>query len=80
MNRDSSLVDAGPSGFLSISDLDHRVSLELDRSVRPRLLLRNGTPLASRVVHRLTGKLLHCIWKLWLFQTMQLGCQCPFVL
>ena len=38
-----------------------------NRRVRPRLVLRNGTPLASRVVHGVTGHLLSCIWNLRVF-------------
>ena len=38
-----------------------------NRRVRPRLVLRNGTPLASRVVHGVTGHLSSCIWNLQLF-------------
>ena len=30
-------------------------------------MLRNGTPLASRVVLGVAGPLLSCIWNLWLF-------------
>ena len=37
-----------------------------NRRVRPRLVL-NGTPLASRVVHGVTGHLSSCIWNLQLF-------------
>ena len=73
----SSRVEAGISGFLSISDLDHRVSLELDRSVRPRLLLRNGTPLASRVVHWVTTHLLSCIGNLRVFPDDATGVLVP---
>ena len=51
-----------------------------DRRVRPRLVLRNGTPLASRVVHGVTGHLSSCIWNLLVFPDDALGCQCPFVL
>ena len=76
MNRASSLVEAGTSGFLSISDLYRRVSAELDRRVRPRLVL-NGTPLASRVVHGVTGHLLSCIWNLRLFPEEATGVSVP---
>ena len=41
--------------FPSISDLDRMVSAELERRVRPHLVLRNGTLLASIVVHGVTG-------------------------
>ena len=38
-----------------------------DRRVRPRLVWRNGTPLASRVVHRITDHLSSCEWNLRFF-------------
>ena len=38
-----------------------------NRRVRRRLVLRNGTPLASRVVYGVTGHLLSSIWNLWVF-------------
>ena len=44
-----------------------------DRRVRPRLLLRNGTQLASRVLHGVTGHLSICMWNLRAFPTMQEG-------
>ena len=62
--RASSRVEEGISGFLSISDFNRRVSAELEQEVRPRLGLRNGTPLSSRVVHGVTGHLSSCIWNL----------------
>ena len=37
-----------------------------DRRVMPRLEWRNGTLLASRVVHGMTGLLSSCVWNLWL--------------
>ena len=46
----------------------------------PRLGLRNGTPLASRVVHGLSGHLSICTWNLQVFPYDARGCQCPFVL
>ena len=51
-----------------------------NRRVRPLLVLRNGTLLSSRVVHRVTAQLSCCIWNLRFCWTIQLGCQCPFVL
>ena len=39
-----------------------------NRGVRPHLVLRHGTPVASRVVHGVSGQLSSCIWNLWLFQ------------
>ena len=35
-----------------------------DRTVRPRLVWRNGTHLASRVVHGVTGHVSSCVWNL----------------
>ena len=46
----------------------------------PRLGLRNGTPLASRVVHGLSGHLSICTWNLQVFPYDARGCQCPFLL
>ena len=51
-----------------------------DRRVRPRLVWRNGTPLAFQVVHGVTGHLLICVWNLRLFQDDAWGFQYPFVL
>ena len=51
-----------------------------ERRVRPRLVWRNGTPLASRVVHGVTGHLWSCVWILWVLPDDARGCQCPFVL
>ena len=50
-----------------------------NRRVRPRLVLRNGTPLSSRVVHAVTGHLSSCICNLWVFLDNALGCQCLFL-
>ena len=41
---------------------------------------RNGTPLASRVVHGVTDHLLNCVCNLRVFLDDERGCQCPFVL
>ena len=41
MNTASSRIEAGTSGFLSITDLDGRVSADWNRKVRPHLVLRN---------------------------------------
>ena len=57
MNRASSPVEAGTSGFLSISDFDIRVSADWNMRVRPHIVLRNGTPLASGVLPRVIGHL-----------------------
>ena len=77
MNRASSRVEVGISGFFSISDFDHRVSAELEKESRPRLVLRNGIPLASPVVHGETGHLLSCIWNLQLFPDDATGGSVP---
>ena len=51
-----------------------------DRRGRPRLLLRNGTLLASGVVHGVTGYWSSCIWNLQVLADDAWGCHCPFVL
>ena len=51
-----------------------------DKRVTPRLPWRNGSPLAFRVVHGVTGHLLSCVWNLRVFPDDAQGCQCPFVL
>ena len=48
-----------------------------NRRVRPRLVLRNGTPLASRVVPGVTGHLSSCIWNLWGFPDDATGVSMP---
>ena len=50
------------------------------RRVRPRLVWRNGTPLASRVVHGVTGHLSISMWNLRDFLDDAQGCQFPFLL
>ena len=80
MNRASSRVEAGTSGFLSISDFDPRVSADWNTRVRPRIVLRNGTQLASGVLHRVTGHLSSCIWNLHIFLDNAMGVSFPLVL
>ena len=54
--------------------------LSWDRRLRARAVWRNGTLLASQVVHEVTGHLSSCMWNLWVFPDDARGCQCPFVL
>ena len=49
----------------------------VETGVRPRLVLRNGTPLASLVVLRVTGHLSRCVWNLWLFPDDATGVSVP---
>ena len=51
-----------------------------DRRVRLRLVLRNGIPTDSRVVHRVTDNLSSCMWNLRVFPYDAQVCQGPFVL
>ena len=51
-----------------------------NRGVTPRLVLRHGTLLASRVVHRVSGHLLIVFGTYIFFWRMQRWCQCPFML
>ena len=48
-----------------------------DRRGRPRLVLRHGTPLATRGVLGVTGHLSSCIWNLWVLRTTHGGVSAP---
>ena len=80
INRASSRVEARTSGFLSIYDFDPRVSADWNMRVRPRIVLRNGTPLASGVLPWVTGHLSSFIWNLHLFPGNATGVSVPSVL
>ena len=73
-------MEAGTSGFLSISDSDRRVPAELGQESQASSCLSNGTLLASRVVQGVSGPLTSCVWNLRVFPEDAWGCQCPFVL
>ena len=73
--RASPRGDAGTSGFLSVSDSDRRVTAELGQESQATSFLRNGTPLASRVVHGVSGPLSNCVWNLQVFPDDARGCQ-----
>ena len=73
--RASSRGEAGTSDFLSVSDSDRRVPAELGQESQATSFLRNGTPLASRVVHRVSGPLSNCVWNLQVFPDDARGCQ-----
>ena len=49
-----------------------------DRRVRPRILCRNETSLASQVVHEVTGHLSSCMWNLHNFPKDARVCRAPF--
>ena len=66
--------EAGTSGFLSNSDSDRSVPAELRQESQAMSFLRNGTPLASRVVHGVSGPL-NCVWNLQVFPDDARGCQ-----
>ena len=78
--RASSRVEAGTSGFLSNSDSDRSVPAEFGQESQALSFLRNGTPLASRVVHGVSGPLSNCVWNLQVLPDDAWGWQCPFVL
>ena len=80
MNRASSRVEMGTSVFLSIAflTLTSRSLRSWNKGVRLRLVLRHGTPLASRVVHGVSGHLSSCIWNLHLFPEDATGLSVPF--
>ena len=48
-----------------------------DRRVRPRILCRNETSLASQVVHEVTGHLSSCMWNLRNFPKDARVCRAP---
>ena len=48
-----------------------------DKRVRPRILWRNETSLASRVVHEVTGHLSSCMWNLRNFPKDARVCRAP---
>ena len=73
--RSSSRGEARTSGFLSVSDSDRRVPAELGQESQAISFLRNGTPLASRVVHGVSGPLSNCVWNLQVFADDAWGCQ-----
>ena len=73
--RASSQVEAGTSAFLSNSDSDHSVPAELGQESQATSYLRNGTPLAFRVVQGVSGPLSNCVWNLQVFPDDARGCQ-----
>ena len=73
--RASSRVETGTSGFLSNSDSDGSVPAKLGQESQAMSFLRNGTLLASRVVHGVSGPLSNCVWNLQVFPDDAWGCQ-----
>ena len=73
--KSSSGWEARTSGFLSNSDTDHSVPAELGQESQAMSFLRNGTLLASRVVHGVSGPLSNCVWNLQVFPDDAWGCQ-----
>ena len=73
--RASPRGEAGTSGFLSVSDSDRRVPAELGQEDQASSCLRKETPLASRVVHGVSGPLSNCVWNLQVFPDDAWGCQ-----
>ena len=59
--RASSRREAGTSGFLSDSDSDCTVPAELGQESQASSCLRNGIPVASRVVQGVSGPLSSCV-------------------
>ena len=60
---------------LPVSDSDIRVPAELGQESQATSFLRSGTPLASRVVHGVSGPLSNCVWNLQVFPDDARGCQ-----
>ena len=79
MNITSSYVDAETQGSSPFMTSIAGSLQSWNRRVRPRLVLRNGTPLASQVVHGVTGHLLSCIWNPRLFLDDATGVSVPLL-
>ena len=80
LNRASPRVEAGTSVFLSISDIDLGVPAELKQGSQASSSVEAQNSLVCLVVH---GVSVHCqvvFGTCGFFRTMQLRCQCPFVL
>ena len=75
MEEASSRGEAETPDFLSVSDSDIRVPAELGQESQATSFLRNGTRLASQVVHGVSGPLSHCVWNLQVFPDDARGCQ-----
>src|SRR5574337_1133081 len=75
--RASSPVEAGTAGYLCFQTPIAGPLQTGDRSVRPRLGLRHGTPLASRGVPGERGHLSSCIWNLGVFSAQCTGESLP---
>ena len=67
-------MEAGTSAFLYNSDSDLSVPAELGQESQATSYLRNGTPLASRVVQEVSGPLSNCVWNLQVFPDDARGC------
>ena len=70
-------MEAGNSGFLSISDSDRRVPAGLGQESQASSCLSNGTLLASRVVQGVSGPLQAVCGTCGCFQTMHGGVSAP---
>ena len=78
--REAGSAHVSSPGFpVAGTDSDRSFPAELVQKIRSRLVWRNGTPLASRVVHGVTDHLLNCVCNLRVFLD-DARCQCPFVL
>ena len=75
--RASPRGEAETSGFLSVSDSDRRVTAELGQESQATSFLRNGTPLASRVVHGVQAPCQTVCGICRFFQTMHGGVSDP---
>ena len=71
----SSKLEGGTSDFVSISDSNRWAPAEVGQEIQASSCLRNGTPLASRVVQGFSGPLSSCVWNLRVFPDDARGCQ-----
>ena len=76
----SSSVEAGSSGFLSISDSDRRVTAELGQESQASFCVEEWNSACLLSCSWVTGHLSSCVWNLLVFPDNAWVCQCPFVL
>ena len=80
MNRTSSRVEAGTSGSSPFLTMILGSLWSWNRGVRPRLVLRQGTPLDSWLFMGCQATCRVLFGTCGFFWRTQPGCQCPFVL
>ena len=73
-------VEAGTSGFLSISDSVCRIPAKLGQESQASSCVEEWNSACLLRCSRGDRPLLSCVWNLWVFPDDARGCQCPFML